>query len=99
MEELRNKIKNLLAEVSKALEILDLDTKKNKLAELKSKMSASDFWDDQNQAKQVSSQASNIEGQINSWQELSQEVSELNDLSQDKQAEDLLKDLLTKRGL
>jgi peptide chain release factor 2 len=96
VEELRNKIKNLLAEVSKALEILDLDTKKNKLAELKSKMSASDFWDDQNQAKQVSSQASNIEGQINSWQELSQEVSELNDLSQDKQAEDLLKDLEAK---
>ena len=96
MEELRNKIKNLLAEVSKALEILDLDSKGNKLEELKSEMSSPDFWNDQDKAKQISSQASNLEEQINSWQALSQEVSELNDLSQDKQAEELLKDLEAK---
>lgn len=90
MEELRVKIKKLQAEISKALEILDLDNKKNKLEKLKQEMTAPDFWNDQDRAKSISSQLSNLEEQINSWQDISKEVKELGDLSQDKQAEELL---------
>jgi peptide chain release factor 2 len=96
MEELRTKIKELLSEISKALEILDLDNKKNKLLELKSEMSFPDFWNDQDRARQISSQASHLEERINSWQDINQQASELNDLSQDKQAEDLIKDIADK---
>ena len=66
MEELRTKIENLHSEISKALEVLDLDNKKNKLGELKQEMTSPDFWDDQNKARNISSQLSILEEQINS---------------------------------
>jgi peptide chain release factor 2 len=96
VEELRNKIKDLDIEISKALEVLNLDIKKSKLEELKQEMTASDFWDDQDRAKQISFDASNLEEQINSWQSVAEEVKSLDELSQEKQAEELFVDLENK---
>ncbi|MFA6604484.1 MAG: peptide chain release factor 2 [Patescibacteria group bacterium] len=96
VEELRTKIKNLYSKISKALEVLDLDNKKNKLEKLRQEMTAPDFWNDQNKAKNISSQVSSLEDQINSWEILSKETKELSDMGDDKQAEVLLGDLETK---
>lgn len=93
MEELRSKIEELFSEISKALDVIDLEFKKNKLEELKKLMTASDFWDDQDRAKSISLQVSVLEDQISSWENLFKEVKELSDMSSDKQAEELFKDL------
>jgi len=93
VEELRSKIEELFSEISKALDVIDLEFKKNKLEELKKLMTASDFWDDQDRAKSISLQVSVLEDQISSWENLFKEVKELSDMSSDKQAEELFKDL------
>ncbi|MFA6466866.1 MAG: peptide chain release factor 2 [Patescibacteria group bacterium] len=96
VEELRTKIKELHSEISKALDILDLANKKNKVIALKQEMIAPDFWNDQDRAKTISLEASVLEGQIDVWQTLVKEVSELSEMSQDKQADELLIDIQNK---
>lgn len=93
MEELRVKIKKLYTEILKTLEVLDLTNKENKVAELKQVMLKADFWNDQDRAKIVSLEASLLAGQIDTWRALVQEITELSDLSKDKQAEEILVDL------
>jgi len=93
VEELKTKIKELYSEISKSFKFLDLTNKKEKLAELKKETEGPDFWQDQDRAKSVGMQISILEDQINTWQTLEKEASELFDMSQDKQAEDLLSDL------
>ncbi|MCD4760609.1 peptide chain release factor 2 [bacterium] len=93
MQELRDKIKNLSLQINKAIETLNLKDKAKKLQELKALMSATDFWNDQDKARIVSSEASVLEGQINSWQEIKKNIDNLKILAQDQQAEDLLVDL------
>src|SRR3989339_1840963 len=99
MEELRSKIKTLFLEISKSLKIFDLENKKSKLGELKNEMTRPDFWNDQERAKNISWQASVLEKGINDWQNIAKEVAELNDLSQDQQAEELLKELENKYNI
>ena len=99
MEELRSKIKNLFLEISKSLKIFDLESKKNKLEELKSQMTRPDFWSDQERAKNISYQASVLENGISAWQNIAKEVTDLNDLSQDQQAEELLAELENKYNI
>jgi len=99
MEELRSKIKTLFLEISKSLKIFDLENKKSKLGELKNEMTRPDFWNDQERAKNISWQASVLEKGINDWQNIAMEVAELNDLSQDQQAEELLKELENKYNI
>ncbi len=93
MEEIKAKIIDLKKKVSQALQSLDLVGQEKKLVELKEQMSASDFWQDQEKAKTVSSQASFLSERIDSWQELSRRLSDLSELAQDKQAEDLTADI------
>jgi peptide chain release factor 2 len=90
VEELRTKIKELYSEIFKALEILDLDNKKNKVVDLKQEMIKPDFWHDQDRAKILSLEASVLGEQIDTWQALAKDITELSDLSQDKQADELL---------
>lgn len=96
MEELRGKIKDLYDKISKALEILRLDDQKNKLAELSRAMSADNFWQDQDRAKNISWECSVLEDRINAWQNIAKEITQLKDLAEDSQAEQLLRDLKDK---
>lgn len=93
LEELRQSIKYLLEKVEHAFLVLNLEDKQNQLAELKQTMSEPDFWQNQDQVKEVSSQASFLENQINTWQGYKKSLADLNYLSLDKQAEDLLVEL------
>ncbi|MDP2812271.1 MAG: peptide chain release factor 2, partial [bacterium] len=92
-EDLKQAIKSLLAKVDQAFLALDFDSKKNQLQDLKHIMAQHDFWQDQDKVKNISSQASVLTNQIKAWQDLKSSLSDLNSLSLDKQAEDLLDDL------
>lgn len=70
VKELLAKIKELASKINKATAKLELETKAQKLEELKRQMSAADFWQEQNKAKSISTQASNLEGEINLWRNL-----------------------------
>jgi len=93
VEELRAKIKKLNLEVSKALEVLDLDSDKKVIEDLKKEISSPNFWHDQDKAKEVSLQLSFLEERLNDWQNLSQDIYDLSYLSEDNQAEDLIEDI------
>lgn len=90
MEELLDNIAELSDKVDKAIKNIDLDSKQDKLLILKEQMSASDFWDDQNKARQISTEASRLEDDIKNWKSLQYRLTDLRQLSQDKQAGDLL---------
>lgn len=93
MEELNKKIIELAQKVSQAISDLGLEDKETKLKELKVMMSQPDFWQDQENARAVSQQASFLEEQINSWNSLNDRLLNLASLAKDSEAEDLLSDL------
>ncbi|MBT4849988.1 peptide chain release factor 2 [Candidatus Parcubacteria bacterium] len=93
MEELQNKINELSKKVAKAIKNIDLDNKHDRLADLKKQMSASDFWNDQKKARQVSTSASRLEEDIENWKSLETKLDDLKQLSEEKQASELIDDL------
>ncbi len=93
MEELQDKIKDLACKIKSAIADLDINAKQRTLQDLKEQMSAPDFWNDQETAKSVSTKASNLQEQTDTWSDLDQQIKDLEDLLVDKQAKDLLVDL------
>ncbi len=93
MEELKDKINELSSKINKGIEYLKLEDKKNKLKELKEQMSVPDFWNNQDKARSINSEASFLEDEINNWEELKNNISNLNSLIKDKQAEELIEEL------
>ena len=93
MEELQNKIEDLVDKIKSAIADLDISTKQQILQDLKEKMSAPSFWNDQDTAKSISTKVSNLQEQVDNWTELDSQIKDLQTLSQDKQAKDLLADL------
>ncbi len=92
-EELKDEINELAIKIKRAITGLKLDEKKNQLADFKIRMSQPDFWQNQNQAKDISLQASILESQINTWQNLAERLSYLESLSADQESGDLTSDL------
>ncbi|MBT7553569.1 peptide chain release factor 2 [bacterium] len=93
MEELKNKIKELTVKINQAIKAVKLEEKQGQLHQLKELMSAPDFWNNQSQAKQVSTQYSVLETTIANWQGLEKKISDLESLINDQQAEDLLSEI------
>lgn len=93
MEEIRQKIEELKDKIDKALAILSLDKKRQRLEELKNYMSAADFWSDQDRARVISTEASVLEDSIRNWQDISQAVDNLVSLLKDEDAASLENDI------
>ncbi|PIR07051.1 MAG: peptide chain release factor 2 [Candidatus Komeilibacteria bacterium CG11_big_fil_rev_8_21_14_0_20_36_20] len=93
MEELRVKIKDLVFQINQSILDLKIIGKEKKLEDLSQQMSVADFWHNQDQAKAVSTVASQLEQDINNWRNLEEQIKNLDNLSQDPQAEELLGDL------
>ncbi|MCB9802476.1 peptide chain release factor 2 [Candidatus Nomurabacteria bacterium] len=93
MEELKDKIKELIEKIKSALVVLDLEIKENKLQELKESMSDPDFWQNQEQARRISTEYSVLEAMINNWRDLESKIFYLESLIFDPQAEDLLSEI------
>ncbi len=77
MKETLDKIQQLQEKITKALAVVDIENKKNKLTELEVLMQANDFWQDQTKAKNISQQAVVIKRQIDEWQKLSQQIADV----------------------
>jgi len=71
-----NNLKNKLQEIKK---LLNLDQKKQKLLELEDKMQDKNFWQDQENARLVSQQASNLRQDINEFEDIENRVKSLRD--------------------
>jgi len=93
VEELKKKIVELAKIVSQAIDDLRLEEKSIKLKELKIKMSQPDFWQDQENARATSQEASFLEEQIENWYSLNDKILNLSSLTKDEEAEDLIVDL------
>ena len=89
MEELDRQINDLASKINKAIKKMGLDSKKDRLEELKRQMSAADFWNNPDNARTISTQASNLDEEIRTWQGLATRIADLQILINDQQAEDL----------
>lgn len=74
MEEIKERLAILDSELKKSLADVDLSTKKNILTNLEEKMTAPDFWNDQERAQKLSREAGNLRNLISEWEKLAQEV-------------------------
>ncbi|EKD47084.1 MAG: hypothetical protein ACD_66C00234G0002 [uncultured bacterium] len=74
-------LQELQEKAQEAWEILHLDSSQERVHELEVQMSGADFWNDQEQAKQVSQEASERKAQIEVWQTLLIEIQDALDLS------------------
>ncbi|MBU1126424.1 MAG: peptide chain release factor 2 [Patescibacteria group bacterium] len=63
--------------VEKSWQILNLDSLAEKLEQLEQKMSATDFWKNQDEAKQVSQESAEIKSELEAWKNLRNEIKDL----------------------
>ncbi|MBD1372201.1 peptide chain release factor 2 [Hazenella sp. IB182357] len=96
ISELRQSIKNTAKRLADIRGSLDLDQKKERLAELEEKMVAPDFWDDQGVAQKVIEEMKHLKEQIEEIDRLEQALEEselLLELMVEEQDESVQKDL------
>ncbi len=77
---------------------LDLEEKKTKFEQLQSQMSASDFWNNPENAQKVSQKASGLETFIKIWTQIAEnlrDLPELAEMADDKELQDIASELKT----
>lgn len=89
MEELRKKIKDLLAQIEQAIMALDIPQKHERLDFLRVYTQDENFWQ-KTEAANIVKEISNLELQINDWENLKKQLIDLEVICSDNQAEDLL---------
>ena len=80
--ELVSKIKELQQKIKESWKFLEIDKKIKEAADLEAQMNMADFWADQNQAKSVSQKASDLKTEIEVWEKIKNDVTELLELAQ-----------------
>ncbi len=96
MQDLINKIMELKERLQKAWALVRVDEKSTKIIELQHEMSKPGFWDNQDMAKQISQQASDLETEVADWEKIKKEISDLLEITQldkDDQAVSLRKEV------
>lgn len=77
----QNLIKQLLDEIKKDIEKIDLKKLETKRAELKAESEVSGFWDDNQKASKTMQKTAEIDETINTWQSILGEANDLAELS------------------
>lgn len=80
MENLIKKIEELREQVLQTMRLLDINRKREQSYELKLKMSKAGFWDNQKQAVDISQQAEELSKEVEEWDNLRQELRDLEEL-------------------
>lgn len=80
MNEIIEKIKELKTKIEKSLPLLNLSEKKVKISELENEMTNSNFWKDQNIAKQKSQELKNLKDELSAWKNLQNELENIDEL-------------------
>lgn len=73
-QELVNNLKDLKTKIKTTWQFLDLNTSQTRLKVLEAQMNESEFWQNQNQAKQVAKEHEDLKSELATWQKISQEV-------------------------
>ncbi len=81
METLLKKIEDLRQRFLKVRELLDISGKEVRERELRQKMAAPDFWDDQVKAVSCSKEAEDLVQEIAVWQKLGEDIRDLEELA------------------
>ena len=80
-------LESLRERVKKTTELLRLEGMRSELQGLERQMEQPDFWQTQNKAKAVSRQAADLRGEINTWDNLLQHITELEEFAASAQHE------------
>ncbi|MDA0365632.1 MAG: peptide chain release factor 2 [Chloroflexi bacterium] len=80
MDELRQRVAELLERVRDVQVRLDLPTREAELAKLRTESESPGLWDDQKNAQKVMREVSRLEGLIATWSELEQQLSDMQGL-------------------
>ncbi|MFH1188008.1 MAG: peptide chain release factor 2 [bacterium] len=90
MQELIKKLKELKQKISETWKILKLDDNKKEADGLEKMMNQADFWQDQENAKEVSQRVSDIRDEIAIWENLKKEVEDTLEIAElDKEDKDI----------
>lgn len=88
MDNLLKKIEDLRQRFLKIKELLDIDAQAVKARELRQKMNATDFWDNQEEAVKVSKEAEDLLANVDTWEKIGEEIRELEELTALAERED-----------
>src|SRR3989344_1572989 len=77
MEELKDKLKDLKVRIDDLAQKLDLAAKHQDIRELQVKTLKPDFWTDETQAKSIMRQLADLQGEVNTLEDLTVKVQEL----------------------
>jgi len=70
MTETQSRISSLKDRVGNAWRLIKIDEKKQRVIELQAEMGAPGFWNDQERAKKVGQEASDLEFEVEAWREI-----------------------------
>ncbi|NQT49405.1 peptide chain release factor 2 [Candidatus Kuenenbacteria bacterium] len=82
MQDLINKISELRDRLAKAWGLIKVDEKKQKIIELQHQMSKPGFWNDQEKAKTISREASDLEQEVEDWEKIKKDIQDLLEITQ-----------------
>lgn len=77
MNDLKEKIEQLCQRLEQALELLNLEAERKELAEIETKSSAPDFWQNQKTAQDTMQRLSILKKHLDIWDSLTKEINEL----------------------
>ncbi len=80
MENLLKKLEELREKVLKTWELLDIDGQISESRELKLEMNKPGFWDNQEKAVELGKRVEELDSEINKWEELKNEITEMEEL-------------------
>ncbi|MBI2589324.1 peptide chain release factor 2 [Candidatus Saccharibacteria bacterium] len=80
MEQLKKRVEQLLSEVKRETEKLNLKDLESELRDLKQQMAKPDFWQDRQKAQDLSKREADLARRVGPWQKLQQEISETKEL-------------------
>ena len=74
MQELIEKFEELKNKILATKKLLDLEAKKQEIKKLETRVNQPNFWKDQEKARKVSQELSDLNGEVGQWEELHKEV-------------------------
>jgi len=82
MTETLTRISNLKDRIATAWRLIKVDEKKQRIIELQSMMGESGFWNDQERAKKISQEASDLESEVQEWESLMRELKDISEMAE-----------------
>ncbi len=76
-KDLVKNIEDLLAKTKKTWQLLDLDASATRMKILEAQMNESDFWNDQDKAKQVSKEHEDLKSELETWKNIQVEIKDV----------------------